>query len=115
MLTDPQSVTVNSVAKTLPAIERGKYTSTYREADSEHELVISSSYAKRDRSVVRLNHTKTATDPLSAETVNVSASAYLVIDRQKFGYTSTEIDYLVQALCDWLTNANVTSVLGGES
>lgn len=115
MLSDPQSVTVNTVAKTLPAVDRGRLTSTYRESTGEHELVISSTLGKRDRSVVRLNHTKTASDPLSAETVNVTASAYLVIDRQKFGYTSAEIDHIVQALTAWLTTSNVTAVLGGES
>lgn len=115
MFSDPQEVTVDSVAKSLPAIARGSNASEYMEADGEHQLNISSTYAKRDRSVVKLTHVTTAADPLSAETVNVSTSVYLVVDRAKFGYTITELDDLVQALTLWLTSANVAKVLGGES
>lgn len=115
MLADPQSVTVATVAKTLPAIDRGRFTSTYREAGGEHELIISTNFAKRDRSVIRLNHTKTASDPLTAETVNVSASVYMVIDRSKFGYSDSELDDLVQALCDYSVTATVEKVVAGES
>jgi hypothetical protein len=115
MFSDPQTVTVDTVAKTLPAVVRGESQSKYLEADGEHQLDISSTYSKRDRSVVKLTHKKTAADPLSAETVNVSTSIYLVMDRPKFGYDIADIDDLVQALTLWLTTANVGKVLGGES
>lgn len=115
MLSDPQSVTIDAVAKSMPAIERGKFRSLYREATGDHELVISSTFSKRDRSAVKLTATSTAADPFSAETVEVSASVYLVMDRPKFGFTATEVDDLVQGLCTWLSTANVTAVIGGES
>jgi hypothetical protein len=115
MLSDPQSVTVNSVAKSLPCVERAKLASRYLEDDGEHELVVSSTVGKRDRSVARINHTKTAADPLTAQNAEIGASVYLVMDRPPWGYTPAEIDYLVQGLCDWLTTANVTAILGGQS
>mgnify|MGYP003571921341 CR=1 FL=1 len=115
MLADPQTLTVNTVAKTLAAVERGKLASKYREDTGEHELVISTTEGKRDRSVIRVNHTTTAADPLTAETAEVGASVYLVIDRHKFGYTNAELDYLAQALFGLCTTSLITSVLGGES
>jgi len=116
MLSDPQSITVNTVSKSLGSVSTGeRMSSEYREADGEHTLLIQSSEGKRDRSVVRINHKKTATDPLSAENATVSAAVYMVFDRPKWGYTPAEIDYLVQALSDWATTANVTAVLAGES
>jgi len=54
MLADPQSVTVNAVAISLPTVRRGVDTSTYRAADGNTELVLSHSYGKRVRRVVRL-------------------------------------------------------------
>lgn len=115
MLADPQSITVNSVAKSLPAVERARLKSEYRESGNEHELLIQTTEGKRDRSMIKINHTSTAADPLTAETAEVSMSAYLVIDRPKWGFSNTEIDYIVQALCDWSTTSNITAVLSGES
>lgn len=115
MLTDPQSVTVNTVAKSMPAVNRGNYASTYRESGGEHTLSVASTFGKRDRSVVKLTAAKEATDPFTALTVDVSSSVYLVMDRPKFGYSEAEVDYLVQALATWLSSANTLAVLGGES
>lgn len=119
MLSDPQSVTINSVAKSLPAISRGTNTSAYQFADGTIKLSISHSYAKRTRRQVRLDFSKLAADPLiSAQNIKYSMSAYLVVDLPPTGFTVTEAQYIVSALTKWLTDSSAAAslqVLGGES
>jgi hypothetical protein len=120
MLADPQSVTINSVAQSLPAISRGVNTSAYQKDDGTVKLSIAHTYAKaRTRRQVRLDFSKIAADPLvSAQNIKYSMSAYLVIDHPITGFTVAEAKYIVDALTAYLTassGAKVTSVLGGES
>jgi hypothetical protein len=115
MLSDPQSVTVNAVAQSLPAISRDAKTSTYRKDDGSYELIISHDEKNRNRRVVRLNHKKIAADPFTADNVEFTSSMYLVIDVPQTGYTNTEIKDMVLGLTGWLISATVLKVLGGES
>lgn len=117
MFTDPQTVTVNAVAQTLPAISREPAKSVYREDIGEYELVVSHQEgSKRDRRTVRLNRQIVTSDPfIPANNVEVSHSVYLVIDAPIAGFTSTQIKDDVLGLTGWLTSANVLKVLGGES
>lgn len=119
MLADPQSVTINAVANSLPAVSRGANVSSYRKDDGLVSLDISHQYGKRIRRTVRLNHSKIAADPLiSAQNIKYSMSAYLVMDVPVTGYTVAEAKYIVDGLTAYLTassGAKVTSVLGGES
>jgi len=119
MFTDPQSVTINSVATSLPKVSSGTNASEYKTADGLAKLAISSQYGKRVRRMVRLDSSKIAADPLSAgQSLPVSMSAYLVVDVPLVGYTNAEQKYIVDALSGWLTassGANVTKVLGGEN
>jgi hypothetical protein len=119
MLADPQSVTINAVAQSLPAIGRGVNNSSYQKDDGNVKLTISHAYGKRTRRTVRLDFSKIAADPLiSAQSVKYSMSTYLVIDTPITGFTVAEAKQIVDALTAYLTassGAKVTSVLGGES
>lgn len=119
MLADPQSVTINAVANSLPAVARGINTSTYQKDDENVKLMVAHSTGKRNRSTVRLDFRKVAADPLiSAQNIEYSMSAYLVVDRPKTGFTLIEAKQIVDGLTAWLTassGANTTKVLGGES
>jgi len=119
VFTDPQSVTINAVATSLPRVSSGANTSTYKTADGLVAFAISSQYGKRVRRMVRLDSSKIATDPLAAgQSIPVSMSAYLVVDIPLIGYSNAEQKYYVDALTGWLTassGANVTKVLGGEN
>jgi len=119
MLADPQSVTINAVANSLPAVARGTNSSNYAKDDGNVKLSIAHTYGKRTRRSVRLDYRKIAADPLiSAQNIEYSMSAYLVIDVPKTGFTVVEAKYIVDALTGYLTassGAKVTNVLGGES
>lgn len=119
MLADPQSVTINAVAQTLPAVARGVNSSSYRKDDGTVALTISHQFGKRTRRTARLDYSKIVADPLvPAQNQKVSMSAYLVIDQPITGLTNAEIKYVVDALTGYLTassGAKVTSIIGGES
>lgn len=116
MFADPQSVTVNTVAKSMPKIKQGATDATYRTADETFQLRISHQTTKsRTRRMVRLDQTVIAADPLSAVNTSQSAGVYLVIDEPKFGFDDATLDYMVDALVGWLTAGNIAKLLGSET
>lgn len=113
--TDPQSITVNTVAQSLPRVKSDGYRSEYLEADEEFKLTISHLESKnRTRRMVRIDQRVVASDPLTSVNEYKSLGVYLVIDEPEYGFTDGEIDYVVQALCTWLSSANVAKVCANE-
>jgi len=116
---DPQSVTINSVANSLPRTSSGPNTGSFTKDDGAVKLTVSHSYGKRVRRTVRLDHTKIAADPLQPSTnARYSMSTYVVVDAPVTGYTNAEIKQIVDALTGYLTassGARVTQLLGGEN
>lgn len=112
---DPQTITVNTVAQTLNRIKSDGYRSEYLEADEEFKLTISHQESKsRTRRMVRVDQRVVAADPLTSVNEYKNLGVYLVVDEPEYGFTDAEIDYVVQALCTWLSTANVTKVCGNE-
>lgn len=115
---DPQSLTINTVATSLPRTGFGTDKGTFTAADGTVTLAISHIRGKRVRRTIRVDHSKVAADPFVANvSAKVGMSAYLVIDTPINGYTATEAKQIVDALTGYLTatsGANVTRVLGGE-
>lgn len=116
---DPQTVTINAVAQTLPRVGSGDNQGTFRKDDTTVEIKVSHSYGKRVRRALRLTHSKVATDPLVPTTnVPYSMSVTLVVDAPSVGYTVAEQKQIVDAVTAYLTassGARVTQLLGGES
>lgn len=113
--TDPQTITVATVAKTLNLIESDKSKSVYTTADGEYKFTISHQQSgKRTRRMIRVDRTAVAADPLSAINASVNLGIYVVIDEPPFGFDDTSIWDVVAALSAWLTNANVTKVLSSQ-
>lgn len=113
--TDPQTITVNTVAKICNRIKSDGYKSEYLTADEEFKLTISHQSSKnRTRRMVRVDQRVVAADPLTAVNEYKSLGVYLVVDEPEYGFSDTEIDYVVQALGTWLSTANVTKLCGNE-
>jgi hypothetical protein len=116
---DPQSVTINSVAQTLPRISSGVNAGAFQKDDTTVKLSVSHQYGSRSRRVIRLDHSKIAADPLVASTnVRLSMATYLVVETPATGYTIAEAKQVVDALVAYLTastGAKVTQLLGGEN
>nr|UJQ84946.1 MAG: hypothetical protein 2 [Leviviridae sp.] len=120
MYSDPQTVTVNAVAKVCArqgsaSPERlgilvdplGEFTLTTRQDKT----------ANRFRREVRLTQTKVAADPISAVNKEVSASFIMVIDEPRWGFDDADLAYLSLALITWFSAssyANQTKLLSGE-
>nr|UJQ85619.1 MAG: hypothetical protein 2 [Leviviridae sp.] len=115
MLADPQSVTINAVATSLPRTQAGAQVNVYTSADGNTSMTTKQNVtASRFRREVRLSQKKIAADPISAVNKEIGVSVYLVIDEPRAGFSDTEIGYLVDALKAWLTSTNYNKVLGGE-
>jgi hypothetical protein len=115
---DPQSVTINAVANTLPRVSTGVNTSSYSKDDGTVKVTVSHDYGKRTRRTIRLDHSKIAADPLTAENAKFSMSTYVVVDVPVSGYSIAEAKQVVDALSAYLTAGSgsaVTKLLGGEN
>lgn len=117
---DPQTLTIGATPVTLPRVNVGQGASDYSSADGLVKLKISSTYGKRNRRVVRLEHQKIGPDPFTSTTqVPYSMTAYIVMDTPKVGgYTVAQQKEIVDALLAYMSasaGASITKVIGGES
>lgn len=115
---DPQSVTVNAVAQTMPRISSGVNTGKFQKDDASYALSVSHNYGKRTRRQIRLDNKKIAPDVFTSDNVEYSSSVYLVIDAPTIGYTNAELKLIVDGFLAYLTassGAKITQLLGGEN
>lgn len=116
---DPQSVTINAVANSLPRTSSGVNNGIFTKDDGTVQLTVSHQYGKRTRRTIRLAHSKIAPNPLvSTQNVGRNMTAYVVVDTPTDGYTLAEAKQIVDALTAYLTassGARVTQLLGGEN
>lgn len=118
MLADPQSITHNTVATSLPAISRGDNKSVYKTSDGQFQLTVGHEYKpNRNRFVVRLDQLLVSEDPYNtALNKPFSTSVYLVVDAPVIGMTTGQVVYQAQALVDYLDGSGLlTKVIGGET
>lgn len=115
MLSDPQSITINSVANSLPRISTALTESIYRTADGNLQLKISHTQSKgRTRRLIRLDTREIVADPITSINDYETLSSYLVIDEPDVGFSDDDVKLFVAGLLAWLTPANVGKVLGAE-
>jgi len=118
---DPQSVTIGTTpgAVSLPRVNAGSDTGSFKNFDQKVELKIRPSYGRRTRKESRIDFSKVVTDPLVSTTnVLASASAIFVLDTPPSGFSTTEQRELATALLTWLTassNANLIKLIAGEN
>jgi hypothetical protein len=116
---DPQTLTINAVANSLPRTASGVNTGTFTKDDGNVRLSVSHAYGKRNRRQIRVDHQKIAPDPLISSTnILYGMSVYLVADIPKTGYTIAEQKQIADALIAYLSassGANLTKLLGGEN
>lgn len=119
MFADPQSVTINAVANSLPRTTAGVDAGNFTKDDGNVKLSIKHTYGSRNRRLARLDHRKVAADPLATGyNKEYSMAAYVVFDVPSVGYTVAEAKQVIDGLTAWLTastGANVTKLLGGEA
>lgn len=121
---DPTSVAVGATvsssggtATSMANVDRSKpFTAVYSTADGLQQLTISHSKGARTRSEVRLDLYTTYTDPSTGLSNVVSTSCYMVLNRPIAGFTNTQLQGQMSALCALMgASANQLKVLGLES
>lgn len=119
MFADPQSVTVNAVALSLPRTATEGSKSEYTKDDGLYKLTISHQVTKNGekRHLVRLDFSEMSADPfVPAENVQNAGAAYLVIvEPSEDQITNANLLLKVKGLRDWASDANLTKVIAGES
>jgi hypothetical protein len=65
--------------------------------------------------MARIDQLAVVADPLTAVNDYETLSFYVVIDRPKYGFSSTQVDQLVSGLKTWLDSTSVGKLYGRES
>jgi hypothetical protein len=116
MFADPQTVTVNAVAKVMARYLVDGTKANYQTADGLFTLTISHQSSKgRTRSMVRIDQKAIVTNPLDSTNDYDTLSFYTVIDRPAFGFTTAQVEQLIAGLKTWLDNTAIDKLLGSES
>lgn len=114
MFTDPQVVTVNAVAQSLPRVESKGLSAIYKKADDSYKLTISHTpNRERVRSMARIDYRAVVADPLTSENDYETLSFYVVLDRPVYGFTLATTQNLIVGLTDWLQDSGVIGRLVG--
>jgi hypothetical protein len=116
MFTDPQSITVDSVAQSMPRISSNGQQAIYVKADESYKMTISHTKPKgRIRSMVRVDFRAVVADPLTSVNDYETLSFYCVIDRPEVGFTNTQVVNLITGFKTWLDSTAIGKVYGQES
>jgi hypothetical protein len=118
-LSDPQSLTINAVAVTLPRTSSGVNSGEFTANDGTVKETVSHQYGKRNRHLFRIDHSKIAPDPLiSSQNIKHSMSFYVVADVPVTGYSVAEAKQVIDGFIGQLnasSGALITKLLGGEN
>lgn len=118
MFSDPQSVTVSGVAKTLNRTGSTATGGEFATGDRSYQMSVGHQYGRRTRHVVKLKVDSLVANPLVAgQNVNQSMSVALTVDVPT-GYDVAQAKAVVDGFIANLsasTGLNITRLLGGES
>ena len=116
---DPQAIKIGGTTHTLPRVFTEGRKAEYTKDDGTVSLKIETAKNRRNRQTYRADTSKITTNPFdTSQNVEVSMSAYLVVDRPLVGYTNAEALDVVKGLLEALTEgtyADVVKLLAGES
>jgi len=120
MLTDPQTITVNAVAKTMPKVLADGQHAVYQLPDQSFTLDIRHTNRKVDkkdriRSLVTFTQAAVVADPITAVNDLETIAFSVQIDRPLAGFTSTQLQQLVTGFNTWLSSTIVDKLYGRES
>lgn len=116
---DPQVVTINAVAQSMPRVSSGTNKGEFRKDDSSCKLTVSHQYnGTRNRRLLRLDFSKIAPDVFTSDNTKYDMTTYLVVEVPVTGFTVAEQKQVVDGLVAYLTassGAKITQLLGGEN
>jgi len=117
---DPQSVTINAIASSLPRVGFGVGEGKFKKDDGNMSLTLRQRVTAKGRkqSAARLDDTMIGADPFNgALNASYSRSITLTADIPPVGFTQVQNQQFATGFITWLTansNANLIRLLGGE-
>lgn len=117
-LSDPQSIKIGTTTTSLPRTSSGTNSGVFTSNDGTIAETVSHQYGKKNRHLLRIDHSKIAADPLTSANTRYQMGTYLVIEVPPVGYTVAEAKAVVDGFIATLTantGSLVTQVLGGEN
>jgi len=119
-LADPQTITVNAVAKVMPRVLSEAFHSVYELGDLTFKLEIRHRQVKRNGksrvvSNVAFSQRKIVADPLTTVNDYETFTDSVQFDRPEVGYSSTEISQHHTGFATWLDATMVGKIVGRES
>lgn len=114
---DPQSITINAIAKSLVRINQDGYSSEYflRETLGEITMKLRNTSFQRDgQTIDRHNVEITQTIYATATVPSITRKAYSVIENSRSD-TPGDAVFLALALAGWSTSGNLTKLVNRES
>jgi len=120
MFTDPQTITVSGVAKTMPKILSDGMKAVYQTSDSLFTETISHQISGKpgsvkQRSLVRYDQKAIVADPLTAANDYETLSVQIVFERPEFGFTAAQQDAFWTAIKTQFNTAMSDKIFGRES
>lgn len=116
MFSDPLSITIAGVAKSMPRISSTGTKTVYQTNDETYTLTISHMVSgKRIKSLFRVDRKEIVTSPLDSTNDYDTLSVYVVIERPNFGFSSTQVNDVVAGLKTMLDATAVGKLYGKES
>lgn len=120
MLSDPQTITVNAVAKVMPKILSDGSHSVYQLADQSFTLDVRHTSTKKDKksrvkSLITFTQKSVVADPLTSVNDFESLVFSVQVDRPEAGFTSAQTQQLVAGFQTWFNATMVDKIFGRES
>lgn len=117
MFSSPQSLEFGTDTIQLPRVAMGDFKGAFQSEDGSLMLRIAHAFrATRIRREFRVDHKKLASDPYTTDrNIPVSASAYVVVDHPKVGYSTEDITALVKSLADSLTPETIAKIAASQA
>jgi hypothetical protein len=115
MLSDPLTITVNSVAKVMARILIEGSSATYQTSDALFtEKVSHQKSNKRIRSMIRVDQLAVVPDPLTTVNDYETLGVYIVIDRPEVGFSVAQIQQLAAGLFAQVDATLIGKLVGRE-
>lgn len=120
MLSDPQTITVNAVAKVMPKILNDGSHSVYQLSDQTFTLDIRHTNTKKDKksrvkSLATFTQRAVVPDPLTTVNDYETLACSVQIDRPEAGFSSAQTEQLITGFKTWLDATMIGKLFGKES
>lgn len=117
MFADPQSITVDGVAKVLARVSSNGLQSVYQNPDETYKLTLSHQIMnnKKVKTMARLDYRKLVEDPISMETDYQTLSEWHVWERPLYGFVLLDLQNQTTGFKTWCDNTAIAKLFGKES